>query len=362
MRVLKKILFFFSIFILYIIAKEFVGLFRFMHGIHPVAGYATLAVVTAFAGYAIVLPIIQILRMPRNLAPTRDAGAVPALAEKRVKQFRGNACLVAQGIDAQSLPQDEAGYEQIIQTLKPEADAIRKRYVTQLFYSSSIAQNGFLDAILILSSSVNCVKDLFLLFHGRVSNRDLWTIAKKVYVSMAIGGSEGVEYATEEIFSKLTSGGVKSIPFASKILGSIADGFINAVLLNRIALITQKYCTTLYLASERDLYPSYQSVVSSTKIITGDILERIFNELKSIAREKTGKVVLMTVNPVGYLLGSVMGRMAEGSEKFSPHQKEVMMESAAIAQNPFAFGLRKFTEIFRKRRNDIENFYFSPFE
>ena len=361
MRFLKKILFFFSIFILYIIAKEFIGLYQFMYGIHPIVGYATLAVIVTFAVYTIILPVIQILRMPRNRSPVMDAKAIPELAEKRVRQFKNNPYLKECGIDVDSLPQGEEGYDQIIQTLKPEADAIRKRYVTQLFYSSSIAQNGFLDAILILSSSVNCVKDLFLLFHGRVSNRDLWIIAKKVYVSMAIGGSEGVEYATEEIFSKLTSGGVKSIPFASKILGSIADGFINAVLLNRIAIITQNYCTMLYLPSESELYPSYKSVVSSTKIITADILERIFNELKSIAKEKTGKVVLMTVNPVGYILGSVMGRMAEGSEKLSDHQKTVMLESAAIAQNPFGFGLRKFTEIFKRKRED-EDFYFSPFE
>jgi len=268
-----------------------------------------------------------------------------------MKNFKSNPFLLDSHFDFESLAYDEGGHGKILDCLQPEAERIRRKYVTQLFYSSSIAQNGFLDAILILSSSVNLVKELFILYHGRVSNKDLWAIARKVYYSMAIGGSEGVEYATEEIFSKLTSGGIKSIPFASKILGSIADGFVNAALLTRISFITENYCKLVYLKSEKDLYPSYKSVISSTKIITADIIERIFKELKSIAKDKTSKYVLMTVNPVGYIMGNAMVRMADSSRKLTPLQKDVMRESAELAQNPIGYGFGKVADLFRKKKN-----------
>jgi hypothetical protein len=333
-----------------------------MESVHPYLGYAALAGITAFVGYFIVVPVVQILRMPRNVGPTKNLEKIPDIARMRMRHLRKNPQLATLDIDLQTIPETVDGYKQIIGCLELEAERIRKKYVLQLFYSSAIAQNGFLDAVLILSSSVNLVKELFLLYRGRVSNRDLMAIARRVYYSMAIGGSEGVEYATEEIFSKLTSGGIKSIPFASKILGSIADGFINAVLLNRISIITENYCKFLFISSDRDLYPSITSVVSSTRIITADIIERIFNEIKTVAKEKTGKVVLMTVNPVGTLLGNAMNRMANSSEKLSPTQKAIIRESAAIAQNPVGYGFRKFSEIFKKKPYEDDEFLVSPLE
>ncbi|MFH1941184.1 MAG: DUF697 domain-containing protein [bacterium] len=350
MKFIKKLLFFFSIFVLYIIAKEFVTLYRFTRSVHPIFGYASLITILLFISYFIILPIVQIIRIPRNYAPTKNKAKIQDVLHVRMNNFRTNPFLQKVNFNFESVSPDEIGYQKIIDVLQPETEKMRKKYVAQLFYSSAIAQNGFLDAILILSSSVNLVKDLFILYHGRVSNKDLLIIAKKVYYSMAIGGSEGVEYAAEEIFSKLTTGGIKSIPFASKILGSIADGFVNAALLNRVSIITENYCRFLHIQSEKDLYPSYRAVVSSTKIITSDIIERLIRELKNVAKDKTSKVVLMTVNPVGYLIGKALGRMAESSDKLTPQQREIVQDSAAIAQNPVGYGFSKVAELFRRKK------------
>ena len=352
MKLIKKLIFFISIFFVYIILKEFITLYHFTKSIHPVVVVITLIVIFIFITYFILVPIVQIIRIPRNYSPTKEKNKVPGLIQLRMNNFRSNKFLTDSNFDLESITPDETGYNRITEFLQPEAEKIRKKYVTQLFYSSSIAQNGFLDAILILSSSINLVKELFILYHGRVSNKDLMAIAKKVYYSMAIGGSEGVEYATEEIFSKLTAGGIKSIPFASKILGSVADGFINAALLTRISFITENYCKYLYITSEKDLYPSYKVVISSTKIITSDIIEKFIRELKNVAKDRTSKYVLATVNPVGYILGKAMGRMAESSDKLTPQQREFVRESATIAQNPVGYGCTKLIDLFKKKKNN----------
>ncbi len=350
MKLMKKLFFFISLFMVYVIVKEFLSLYAYTRSIHPYAGYGVLILIAAFTAYFILLPVFQILLMPKSLAPAKSRRKVPGLIRRRMNRLSRNPSLGTIRTDLDSLPRDQEGYERAIGLLAPEAERIRKKYVTQLFYSSAISQNGFLDAILILSSSVNVVKELFLLYNGRVSNRDLLTIARKIYTSMAIGGSEGVEYATEEIFSKLTSGGIKSIPFVSKILGSLADGFVNAALLNRVSIITENYCKVLYLPSEKELYPTINAVLSSTRMITSDILDKLFRELRSAAKDKAGKIVLMTVNPVGYIVAKAMSRMAEGSEKLTGHQREIMLEAAAIARNPYSFGLKKITGLFKRRK------------
>ncbi|OQY38189.1 MAG: hypothetical protein B6226_03975, partial [Candidatus Cloacimonetes bacterium 4572_65] len=118
-----------------------------------------------------------------------------------------------------------------------------------------MAQNGFLDALIILSSSINHIKSIFILYNGRVNNRDLLNIGKNVYYSVLIGGSEGVEYVTDEIVTKLASDTVKSIPFIDKIIASLADGLVNSVLLTRISYLTENYCKMTYLEKSSDLLP-----------------------------------------------------------------------------------------------------------
>jgi hypothetical protein len=346
--VFKRILLLISLFFLYVIVKEFLSLYASARAVHPWFGYAILIGIGAFLIYFVFFPVVRILGFSQQFAPTRDPGQIEGLIRKRMKHFQKNPYLRRSGFDVENIPIDRDGYYRVIEALKPEMERIRKKYVIQVFYTTSIAQNGFLDAVLILSTSVNMIKELFILYHGRVSNRDLWMIARTVYYSVVIGGSEGVEYATDEILAKVFSGGVKSIPFASRILGSLADGIVNAALLTRVALITEAYCTLLFIESDRSLYPSYKTVISTTQILTGDMIERIATEIRKLTKNKAGHAALMTVNPVGVILSRALGRYAEESPRLSPHQREWMRETSRIVHNPFGFVVRKLAGMFRR--------------
>lgn len=351
MKIVKRLFAFFSLFVLYVIARELLQLYVLMSSIHPLVGYATLALLAGAVFYFIVIPICKILTIPKNYAPTTEEKLVPALIRRRFKNFRKNPFLAESEFDVEAVSEDVAGYQQVIKQLKTRAETIRKKYVLQLFYSSSVSQNGFLDAILILSSSVNLVKELFLLYHGRVSNRDLWAIARKVYFSMAIGGSEGIEYATQEFFSKFATDSFKSIPFADKILGSLADGFVNAALLTRISLITENYCNTLHIKSDRDLYPSPEFIVKTTKFITGDIFDKMTVELLRMSKEKTINTVMWAANPVGLLLQRAVGAVVDGTNKLTSYPVEMMKDVAAVANKPFIYGFDRLAGMFGRGRD-----------
>jgi hypothetical protein len=303
MKIIKKIVFFFSLFLLYFILKEFVELYNLAKSIHPYFAYAVVILLAAFLVYFAFIPIYQIFRMPKNYAPVKNKSEVPALLEKRINNFKKNKFLVKSGFDFSTINYDEENHKKIISILEKESDRIRKKYVSRLFYSTSISQNGFIDAILILSSSVNLVKEIFILYQGRVTNRDLFTIAKKVYYSIAIGGSEGVEYAADEIFSKLSTESMKSIPFASKILSSLADGYVNAALLTRVSLITENYCKYVYIESDRDLYPSSKFIITTTRFLTSDILSLVNRKLLKTPKEKLENIIRKTPNPLAFIMG-----------------------------------------------------------
>ena len=345
MKYIKKILFFVSLFVLYIIFKEFLQLYVYMKNVHPYAAYGTLIIIAFVFFYFVIIPIIKIIKIPKNFGPTTDKNKESELVSKRIENFKENKFLKEQNFNFLEINNDKMSYNKIIKVLSRQAAEIRKNHVSQLFYSTAIAQNGFLDAILILSASINHIKEMFLLYNGRVSNRDLLAIGKRVYYSMAIGGSEGVEYATDEIFSKFATDSLKSIPFIDKILTSIADGFVNAALLTRISYITENYCKLTYIESEKDIYPSVQFIFNSAKSITSHIIDKLKETLIKMTVDRSANFALIAVNPIGYVLGKTIDK----SDNINPTKKERWKDHAKLVGNPLAYGLEKLFKSLRKK-------------
>lgn len=314
-RQIKRILAFLSIILVYFIAKEFLELYVYLYAVHPYVAYAFIALAAGVLIYFVGIPVYRIIKIPKAPTPLRSGEHLDKELPKRFERLEENPYLQSIGYDLAPVPRTKEGYGQVMKILGKESAHIRSRYVNRLFYSSAISQNGFIDAVLILSSSVNLVKETFVLYNGRVSNRDLWIIGKQVYYSMAIGGSETVEYATGEIFSKLSTEGMRSIPFFDKILGSLADGFINAALLTRVALITDNYCSKLIIESERDLRPSPAFIVQTASNITGTLQKNLYNEMKKLAGSKIRNATMWAANPVKELFTKIKSKDTKRAEE-----------------------------------------------
>lgn len=350
MKIIKKLLFFFSLLLIYLVVKELLVLYTQVSNIHPIAGYILLGVLAATIIYFVIIPVTSILLIPPHLGPTYNINKEQELIKKRIELYRNNPYLKQQDFDFSSIENTRESYNVIVKILEKECSRIRERHVTQLFYSTSIIQNGFLDALFILSASINHIKDIFILYNGRITNRDLWKIFRKIYYSMAVGGSEGVEYATEEIISKFATDSMKSIPFLDKILSSLADGFVNATLLTRISLITENYCKMTYIRNDRELYPSVGFITASVKHITADMINRIFKTMRNLglkfAVNKTLDFTLVAINPIGY----VLGKSIEKNDALSEERKEKLKNHARLVGNPLAYGLEKLIRSLRKKK------------
>ena len=277
----------------------------------------------------------------------RNKNKESELISKRVAGFKKNPYLISIGYETNESDSDAKIYEDTMKILHKECDNLRKKHISQMFYSTSIAQNGFLDAMFILSGSINHIKDIFILYNGRVSNKDLMNIAKKIYYATAVGGSEGVEYATQELFSKFATEGMKSIPFIDKILASLADGLINATLLTRISFITENYCRFTYIESDKDLSPNPEFIINTVKHLTSDILDRIFRTIRQIVLEKSVNFALIAINPVGYVLGKTIDYVSP--ESFPSEKKYSLKEHARLIGNPLAYGLEKLFKSIKKK-------------
>lgn len=302
LKIFKKIFFVISLVLLYLTVKEFLQLYSYLSNISPILAIVVITLLALVIVYFGVLPIAKIILLPTSLGPTKDESKIDSLLENRIKKLRCNFYLREINFDFTSIKNDHQSYVKMIEAIKPESQRIRKKYVNSVFYGTAISQNGFLDAIMIFSAAINLNREIFELYNGRVNNRDLFAIWRRIYYSIVIGGSQGIEYASEEVFSKLTTDSMRSIPFLDKIFSSLADGFVNAVLLTRISLITENYCTRLYIKEERELFPKPAFVISTAKDLTKDLLAKVKDNMISLAKEKSGFILKKAVNPVTLVL------------------------------------------------------------
>lgn len=349
-KFIKRIFYFFTFFLFFFVIKEFIAFYAYLNTINPALAIAALIIIGIASIYYILIPIMKILSIPVNPSPVTHPGQEMRLIEKRINNFKRNPFLLSKKVDVNSLSVTKEDYDKIIKILNAESENIRRKYVGQVFYRTGIVQNGFLDALLILSSSVTMVKELFVLYNGRVSNRDVWKIAKQVYYSMVIGGSEAAEYATNEVFSKLATEGIKNIPFIDKIISSMADGLINAALTTRVALVTENYCSKTYVSSYKELYPTTKFIIQTVKSITSNILSNIAGILKKMTTEKSVDILLKVGNPVGYIFETAIDAAFPSGKKETLFKRN-LKNGAKFIGNPVVYGLEKLVEKSRSKKS-----------
>lgn len=337
---LKRLILFIVALLGYVILREMLNFYVLAYTANPYLGYFVLALLITILVYFVAIPLYRISRLSGDPGPVRKKRKENDLIEMRLQRASGNKYL--KNIDFM-VPQSGTAIERYKMTtdvLSERCDEIRRKYIVHLFYSSAVSQYGFIDAILIFSANVNLVKEIFTLYTGRATGRDLWQIMKQIYYSIAIGGSEGVEFAVEELISKLGSDSLRSIPFFDKVMVSVAGGFTNAVLLSRISLITENYCRMTYIESTQDLSPEPKAILSSTRAIVDEPIKHIKQQLNDIAKQKAIDFSRYAINPTRTVIEKALDKFTPNTDE-DKVQKQNVLRSIAVGINPLKYFSRR---------------------
>ncbi len=133
MKTIKKIIFFLSFILLYIVFKELVDLYKFAQSIHPYLGYFTLTLISVFLIYFAFIPIYQILKIPKRYAPVKEKEKISELLKLRIDNFRKNKFLIKSNFDFNGIDYDEQSHNKIILFLGIEAQLITKEICIKTF-------------------------------------------------------------------------------------------------------------------------------------------------------------------------------------------------------------------------------------
>lgn len=101
----------------------------------------------------------------------------------------------------------------------------------QVGLTTTISQSERVDALIVTVTEINLIKKLVFLYGYRPNDSQMLKIYKTVITNALL--AYGVQSATTSIaggIGKLIGGAAKEIPFISTVIGSVADGTINATL------------------------------------------------------------------------------------------------------------------------------------
>ncbi len=298
--------------------------YRQAAAVSPVLGIAVLALMALGVGLVVVVPVVQVARLPGALVrPGRDRGPEwERFVRRYARRLRGNLLLRTgypgyDGLEAVvrdrgSARRPEAGpgsleteVQGALEYLDARAQEVIARHAAAVFTATAVSQSGRLDTAIVLSAQVRMIKEVAVIYYQRPRPRELWALYANVGASAFAAGEIQDSEVLAVLGAPVTAGITGFIPVAgasplvSLLVTSLLDGSANALLTLRIGILARRYCGI-----------------------------RIGGDRRAVARSASMEAAM--------LLGSVVGR---GSARIANMTRKLMMDGAVRGTTRAARGV-----------------------
>lgn len=233
------------------------GIYLMMASWNHLAANVFLVVISAVLLVLTLWPFLLYAKLPVPLKLPSNEEELVAYRQKLLARLKKNKVLKQQG----AIPTTEADMDQALRVLEVEAGKVVKDTATAVFLTTSISQNGKLDALTILATQSRMVWKVAHIYYQRPTLRELaylyGNVAASSFLASQIEDINITQQVEPVLNSFLKNGASKSIPVigptAHIILDSLLEGSTNAFLTLRVGNITKKYCGCNAIATKRSI-------------------------------------------------------------------------------------------------------------
>ncbi|MBV6646621.1 MAG: DUF697 domain-containing protein [Cyclobacteriaceae bacterium] len=254
--VLPAIILLFGAFVLFLI-NQIWAIYQLANGINEIFGTVTLIAISAGVIALLALPFFAYLKLPKPLHRPQSLEEVTPYQKALLNRMQRNNILQAE----EQVPSKLEDLPVAIATLDRKADKVIRETATTVFLTTSISQNGKLDALTVLITQIRMIWKIAHIYYQRPSLREL------SYLYLNVGGSSFLASEIEDLdISKhiepivgalFKSASGRSIPVlghtSTIILDSLLEGSTNAFLSLRVGILTKKYCGQLDVLDKREI-------------------------------------------------------------------------------------------------------------
>lgn len=232
-------------FLLFII-NQISGVYLLVRSSSVLYANILLASLSMIALVLIIWPVIIYFRLPSPLKLPQTEAELTRYQKRLIKRLRGNQKLKAAGL----VPKDPKDLQQSIDYLNEEALKIVRQTSNIVFMTTSVSQNGKLDALTVLATQSRMVWKIAHVYYQRPTLRELTYLYANVAASSFLSSeiedldiSTQVEPVLQSFFKNSASRSIPLIgPTANIILDSLLEGSTNAFLTLRVGNLAVKYC------------------------------------------------------------------------------------------------------------------------
>ena len=300
---------------------------RFFHGIHPLAGVAFLLAFALATAWLVGRPVVAFLRVPRAIQPPdlpEPSRRTPAdlvwhlaYVERYVSsleknpEWGGSTDEVARAVDLCRALREEAraASTEDLPRLVERTTAIEREQVARLLVpldrraveeiraealrvgvATAVSPYGSLDAFLVLWRNVNLVSRVARVYYGRPGPRGTLRVVRDVAAATMAG-------AYVQDLSELAGDAVAS--FAGKAAGVLAgpllDGTLNAVATLRIGYVAKARCRSFSAWTARTRRDAARAALGEAARFSGglvkDVVKAVGGGILSIPAKALGGLV-----------------------------------------------------------------------
>lgn len=261
--------------------NQVMQVYTYTNAINPILGKSVLVALTLLFGALFVVPVILYFRLPTPITPPEKEEERPLYLEKLGRRLSRNPLLRNEKLDYIKDEDIQKGLD----LLSARADVIIQNTAKSIFLTTSISQNGKLDALTVFITQSKMVWDLAHIYYQRPAPKDIVALYANVGAATFLAAQiEDLDFSEqlEPVFGTvLQNSALKSVPFVSSItnvvMDSLLEGTINAFLTLRVGIITKRYCGTL------DTF--------NVRIVRRAAFREASSMLKNIVVQSSGQVV-----------------------------------------------------------------------
>lgn len=193
--------------------------------------------------------------------------------------------------------------EEAIELLNQESIRMIKKESSAVFITTAVSQNGSLDSIFVFVSATRLVWQIAMLYNQRPAISDLTKLYSNVFGTVLLSRqiddldllSEQLEPVISSIFGGSVGSIVPGVSFAvTFIVDSLMEGSINALLILRVGLITQRYLSSITKVDNRTIGKS--ATIQACNLLgtlisenSKRIVDAIYNSIKNATADAIRK-------------------------------------------------------------------------
>ena len=310
-------------FLLFII-NQVSGVYLLLKEYDPEFALIALLLISLTLAGLLFWPLVLFVKLPGPLTLPKTIDEEPEYQKRLLSRLKRNKVLIAKN----AVPKDIGMLPLAIESLKAEANKVIFSTSNAVFLTTSVSQNGKLDALTILATQSRMIWKIAHIYYQRPSLRQL------TYLYANVGAASFLAAELEEIditqqlepviksFFKNAAG--KSIPVigptAHMIMDSLLQGATNSFLTLRVGNITCSYCAS----------PTFLS----RKQLKSKAMKDAANQLKRVIANSSGQIVSSIISATKKAGVDTLKNTWEGVKNTSSKIGDTIIETGKKV-NPF---------------------------